>query len=177
MFLNGRISVVVGDITRLRADAIVNAANGSLLGGGGVDGAIHSAAGPELNAACQRLRAETYPNGLPTGEAALTGAGRLPARAVIHTVGPVYGNHGGNESKLLASCYTHSLILARDHGFERIAFPAISTGIYGYPKAEAARIAFRTVRAFLNENHTPRTVIFVFFTAADSQIFLNEIRK
>ena len=136
-----RIVTRVGDITRERVDAIVNAANSSLLGGGGVDGAIHRAGGPEILAACRLIRETQYPDGLPTGKAVITTGGRLPARYVIHTVGPIYGQHHGEEARLLADCYVNSIALASSHGLSAIAFPAISTGAYGYPKEEAARIA------------------------------------
>ncbi|MEV5087588.1 O-acetyl-ADP-ribose deacetylase [Streptomyces griseoincarnatus] len=140
-----RISLVQGDITRQSADAIVNAANSSLLGGGGVDGAIHRRGGPEILAECRALRASRYGRGLPTGQAVATTAGRLDARWVIHTVGPV---HSATEdrSPLLASCYRESLRVAGELGARTVAFPAISTGVYRWPLDDAARIAVETVR-------------------------------
>ncbi|HEX5634177.1 MAG TPA: O-acetyl-ADP-ribose deacetylase [Gemmatimonadales bacterium] len=164
-----RILVKVGDITRETVDAIVNAANSSLLGGGGVDGAIHRAGGPEILEACRRIRETTHREGLPTGEAVITTAGRLPARHVIHTVGPVYGRHGGHEARLLAACYANSLRLAVAHSLETIAFPAISTGVYGYPKDEAARIALETLEAVLETEGSIREVRLVYFSAADAR--------
>jgi O-acetyl-ADP-ribose deacetylase (regulator of RNase III) len=140
-----RIDLVVGDITDQRADAIVNAANRSLLGGGGVDGAIHRAGGPEILAACRELRAGRFPDGLPVGGAVATTAGRLPARWVIHTVGPVYAA-GEDRSPLLARCHSESLRVANELGARSIAFPAISTGVYGYPLDLAAPVAIRAVR-------------------------------
>ena len=141
-----RITLVRGDITRQQTDAIVNAANSSLLGGGGVDGAIHRNGGPEILAACRRLRAAAYPDGLPTGQAVATTAGRLPATWVIHTVGPVYSRHE-DRSALLASCYTESLRVAAELGARTVAFPAVSAGLYGWPPDDAARIAVTTVHA------------------------------
>jgi O-acetyl-ADP-ribose deacetylase (regulator of RNase III) len=163
--LNQRIHVVRGDITELTVDAIVNAANSSLLAGGGVCGAIHDAAGPELEEECSRL------GGCPTGEARLTRGYRLPARYVIHTVGPVW--YGGNydEAEQLASCYRNSLQLASDHGLETIAFPAISTGIFGYPLEDATRIAVREVRGFLAENEKPAQVQFVCWSDKSYQTY------
>ena len=153
-----KIEAIQGDITRQQLDAIVNAANESLLGGGGVDGAIHRAAGPGLLEECRGL------NGCPTGEARITDGYRLPAQNVIHTVGPVW--HGGNdgEAELLAACYRNSLALAEIHEISSIAFPAISTGAYGYPPEEAARIAVETVRA-----HEPQHVELVRFVCFDRE--------
>jgi O-acetyl-ADP-ribose deacetylase (regulator of RNase III) len=173
-FLGGRVVVSVGDITRERVDAIVNAANSSLLGGGGVDGAIHAAGGPEILKACRELRRTRYPDGLPTGEAAITTGGRLPARWVIHTVGPMHGSHGGREPDLLASCYRNALNLALAHDVKTIAFPAISTGIYGYPKEEAARVASMSIAGVLGADSTLVQVRLVFFAAGDAAIFVRQ---
>jgi O-acetyl-ADP-ribose deacetylase (regulator of RNase III) len=148
-----------GNITTLDVDAIVNAANQALAGGGGVDGAIHRAAGRELLVACRRI------GGCPTGEARITPGFRLPARYVIHAVGPVWQGGTAGEPDLLASCYTSSLHLARDHGLETIAFSSISTGVYGYPVEPAARVATRAVAAFLAASAIPREVIFCTFDA------------
>ncbi|HZZ95283.1 MAG TPA: O-acetyl-ADP-ribose deacetylase [Usitatibacter sp.] len=166
----GRIVVKVGDITREDVDAIVNAANSSLLGGGGVDGAIHRAGGPEILAACKRIRETTHPRGLPTGAAVSTTAGRLPARFVIHTVGPIYGQHGGNEPRLLAACYENSIALASEHDLRSVAFPAISTGVYGYPKDDAAAVAFAAIRRALERHLIIEDVRLVFFSEADAAI-------
>ncbi|MFJ3136507.1 MULTISPECIES: O-acetyl-ADP-ribose deacetylase [unclassified Streptomyces] len=140
------LTLVQGDITRRSADAIVNAANSSLLGGGGVDGAIHRRGGPEILAECRALRASRYGRGLPTGQAVATTAGRLDARWVIHTVGPVY-SESEDRSALLASCYRESLRVADELGARTVAFPAVSTGVYRWPLDDAARIAVETVRA------------------------------
>ncbi len=164
-----RIKLVRGDITKCEVDAIVNAANESLLGGGGVDGAIHHAAGPQLLAECHAL------GGCRTGQAKITQAHDLPAKHVIHTVGPIY--HGGTkgEAKLLASCYRQSLALARAHECRSVAFPAISCGVYGYPIADAARIAIGTIREFLTENNLPERVLLVLFSASDFDAYAAEL--
>jgi O-acetyl-ADP-ribose deacetylase (regulator of RNase III) len=164
------IVIKVGDLTREHVDAIVNAANSSLLGGGGVDGAIHRAGGPEILAACRRIRATTHPDGLPTGGAVITPGGRLAARHVIHTVGPIHGHHGGEEPRLLAACYERSIALAVSHGLTTIAFPAISTGVYGYPKDEAAQVARSAIESALRVHGTIREVRLVFFSAGDADI-------
>jgi len=150
-------SIHRGDITKLDVDAIVNAANSSLLGGGGVDGAIHRAAGPELLVECRTL------GGCPTGEARITRGYRLPARHVIHTVGPVWRGGASGEPELLASCYRNSLALAVEHGVHTIAFPAISCGVFGYPIDEAARIAVTETQRFVREQSSIESVLFVCF--------------
>jgi O-acetyl-ADP-ribose deacetylase (regulator of RNase III) len=160
-----RIQLLRGDITQLHVDAIVNAANKTLLGGGGVDGAIHRAAGPGLLEECRKL------NGCETGEAKITQAFNLPCRFVIHTVGPVW--HGGKtgEAGLLANAYQNSLELARQYQLKTIAFPNISTGVYGFPKQEAAQIALQTVREFMRKNTLPETVIFCVFDDENLSIY------
>lgn len=160
-----RLRAVRADITTLVVDAIVNAANRSLLGGGGVDGAIHRAAGPQLLAECRTL------GGCPTGEARITLGYRLPARHVIHAVGPVWQGGNAGEAELLASCYRHSLQLATDHGLASIAFPAISTGIFRFPVAAAAAIAIDTVREMTRDATTLREVIFCCFSGQDLTLY------
>lgn len=167
--IHDRLVVKVGDITKEAADAIVNAANSSLMGGGGVDGAIHRAGGPEILEACRRIRNREYPEGLPTGKAVLTTAGRLPARHVIHTVGPIYGQHAGEEARLLAACYENCIALAASNGLETLAFPAISTGVYGYPKDEAARVSRAAIDRALQAHPSIKEVRLVFFSEADAQ--------
>jgi O-acetyl-ADP-ribose deacetylase (regulator of RNase III) len=171
-FLDDRLQVKVGDLTLEATDAIVNAANSGLLGGGGVDGAIHRRGGPQILETCREIRRTRYQQGLPVGQAVMTTAGALSARYVIHTVGPIYGEHDGEEAGLLANCYRNSLQLAQREGLSSIAFPAISTGIYGYPKHEAARVAYLSVRDHLLSVRPLESVRLVFFSRADAEIFL-----
>jgi O-acetyl-ADP-ribose deacetylase (regulator of RNase III) len=171
-FLDGLVTVVVGDLTQQAVNAIVNAANSSLMGGGGVDGAIHRAGGPIILKECNEIRRAQFPNGLPTGEAVITSAGDLPAQHVIHTVGPVYGRHGGGEADLLSACYTNSLQLAIKHSLSTIAFPAISTGVYGYPQHEAAAVSSAAIKTFLSSRSEIEEVRLVFLRDADAQVFL-----
>ena len=175
-FLSGRVQALMGDITRQRVDAIVNAANSALLGGGGVDGAIHRAGGAQILEECREIRRAQLPEGLPTGEAVITSGGLLVARHVIHTVGPIYGQHGGLEPELLASCYKNSLAAASAESLASIAFPSISTGAYGYPRAEAAAVASRAVAEFLADETSIREVRLVFFLPEDLKLFLKNHR-
>jgi len=165
----GRIELLQGDITQMEVDAIVNAANSRLRGGGGVDGAIHRGGGPAIMAECDQIRERQ--GGCPTGEAVITTAGNLPAQHVIHTVGPVWGGGNKNEENLLARAYRNSLDLAGQSGLRSICFPNISTGIYGFPKKEAARIAVREVGDFLDQNDLPEEVIFVCFDKENYSIY------
>ena len=160
-----RIAVVDGDITRQRVDAIVNAANTTLLGGGGVDGAIHRAAGPELLAECRAL------GGCATGQAKITRGYKLPAKWVIHTVGPVWQDGSQGEDELLANCYRNCFALVEQHGIKTVAFPAISTGVYGFPQERAARIAVRKTRSFLEQNSSVEKVVLVCFGSSALKIY------
>jgi O-acetyl-ADP-ribose deacetylase len=171
-FLTGTVLVKVGDITKENVDAVVNAANGTLMGGGGVDGAIHRAGGPEILKECKEIRRVRFPDGLPTGQAVITTAGRMPAKHVIHTVGPVYGRGGKHKAELLGACYQNSLSLAAENGLKTIAFPAISTGVYGYPLDEAARVSSQAIQKFLSSNTSLKEVRLVFFSPSDADSFL-----
>lgn len=173
--LAGRLIIVTGDITELDTDCIVNAANSSLMGGGGVDGAIHRKAGQTLLEECKSIRNTQYPNGLPTGQAVITGAGKLKAKFIIHTVGPIWHETKNNLDDLLSQCYTNSLNLATTKGIKTIAFPAISTGVYGYPKEKAAKVVYQTVKKYLATQKLPEKIYLVFYTANDSRIFLDTI--
>lgn len=173
--MKNQLDVVQGDITRLAVDAIVNAANSSLMGGGGVDGAIHRAGGPAILEECRAIVARQ--GGCRTGEAVITGAGNLPARYVIHTVGPVWRGGGSGEREALASCYRRSLELAVEHQCKTVAFPNISTGVYGFPKAEAARIAVATVAAFLKKAPGIEKVMFVCFDAESFRLVQGEVEQ
>ncbi len=163
--MNNKIEIEKGDITKLKADAIVNAANTSLLGGGGVDGAIHRAAGPKLLEECRTL------NGCPTGIAKITNGYNLPAKFVIHTVGPVWNGGNHNEEKLLADCYKNSLKQAVENNIKTIAFPAISTGVYHFPLERATKIAIKEVKEFLEKNQSIEKVIFVCFDENTYQVY------
>ena len=166
-----KVSVIIGDITRQEVDAVVNAANRELTGGSGVNGAIHKAGGAEIYRFCEELRATKYPDGLPAGQSAITPGGKLPAKWIIHTVGPKYAQHDGKEAELLASCYRTALELAESHKLESIAFPAISTGVYGYPPEEAARVASQAVQSSLQGLKSIQELRFVFFSERELKIF------
>ena len=168
---SSRITVAEGDITRLEVEAIVNAANEYLMGGGGVDGAIHRAAGHDLLAVCGTL------GGCLADQARMTGGYRLPARHVIHTVGPIWNGGYGGEPEILRSCYRESLRLAVEAGLETVAFPCISTGVYGYPRAEACDVAVNAVSGWLAVNELPRTVTFCCFRADDAELYRARLRR
>jgi O-acetyl-ADP-ribose deacetylase (regulator of RNase III) len=175
-FLGGRLVIMIGDLTRQDVDVIVNAANSTLLGGGGVDGAIHRAGGPAILEACREIRRTQYPTGLSTGEAVITTAGNLLSRYVIHTVGPIYGQHEGREPQLLAACYENSLRLADRHSLTSIAFPAISTGAFGYPRHEAAIVSSQAILHYLQNVDDSKTMLkevrLVFLQRPDAEKFL-----
>jgi len=165
------LQLTKGDITEIIADAIVNAANSSLMGGGGVDGAIHRKGGPKIVEECKRIRATEWPDGLPTGKAVITSGGNLKAKYVIHTVGPVWLGGFHAEAELLKQAYKNSLKLAAAKGLKTIAFPSISTGAYSYPIEDASRIALRTVKDFLEKENELERVIFVLFSENDFQVY------
>lgn len=173
--ITDRLEVEKGDITKVKADAIVNAANSSLLGGGGVDGAIHRAGGKEILEECKQIVAEQ--GRCKTGNAVITTAGKLPAQYVIHTVGPVWNGGKRNERELLANCYSNSLNLAAENNCKTIAFPNISTGVYHFPKREAAEIAVDTVVNYLKNNDTPEKVYFICFDDENYKLTKQEIEK
>ncbi len=176
-FFGGRITVKIGDITEEVVDAIVNAANSSLMGGGGVDGAIHRKGGPAILEECKNIRKTKYPDGLPTGEAVYTTAGNLKAKYVIHTVGPIWNGGKSGEERLLRNSYLNSLTLAKNLGCKSIAFPAISTGVYGYPKELAAMVVTNLLEDYIKNNETPEEIRLVFFSDSDYEIFLSVARK
>ena len=171
-----KVSVIIGDITRQEVDAVVNAANRELAGGSGVNGAIHKAGGAEIYRFCEELRATKYPDGLPAGQSAITPGGKLPAKWIIHTVGPKYGQHNGKEAELLASCYQTALELAESHKLESIAFPAISTGVYGYPAEEAAKVAWLAIQGMLPKLKSLKQIRMVFFDEKGKSAWEDAIR-
>lgn len=171
-FLNGKVIVKVGDITEEKTNVIVNAANSTLLGGGGVDGAIHRKGGAAILEECKKIRNNEYPKGLPTGEAVITTGGNLPAKFVIHTVGPVYGMNHGQNAELLENCYKNSLKLAVENDLTTIAFPSISTGAFHYLKHEAAKISSKAIKDFLDNNEKIKEVYLVFFSESDAKTFV-----
>jgi O-acetyl-ADP-ribose deacetylase (regulator of RNase III) len=171
------VRLVRGDITEMETDAIVNAANSSLMGGGGVDGAIHRRGGPKILEECKRIRATEWPQGLPTGKAVITSGGNLKAKHVIHTVGPVWrgGNHG--EPELLAQAYQNSLRLAVAEGLKTVAFPSISTGAYGYPVEDACRVALKAVKTFLEKEDNLDEVVFVLFSEHALEVYIDKTKE
>jgi len=174
VFLNWRttrVSIVQGDVTEQNVDAVINAANSSLMGGGGVDGAIHKRGGPRILEECKMLRRMYWPNGLPTGKAAITSGGQLKARHVIHTVGPVWRGGNRGEPGELADCYSNSLALAKEKRLKSVAFPSISTGAYGYPIEAASRVALKTVKEFVEKEGWPPRVVFVLFSNRDFEVY------
>ncbi len=174
---NAVVELIRGDITEAEADAIVNAANSSLMGGGGVDGAIHRKGGPKILEECRRIRKTEWPDGLPTGKAVITSGGNLRAKHVIHTVGPVWFGGVHDEAELLKQAYRNSLKLAVANGLKVIAFPSISTGAYGYPIEEASRVALNTVKDFLEKEDQLARVVLVSFSEGDFQIYLETAKS
>jgi O-acetyl-ADP-ribose deacetylase (regulator of RNase III) len=171
------VRLVRGDITEMETDAIVNAANSSLMGGGGVDGAIHRKGGPKILEECRKIRATEWPPGLPTGKAVVTSGGNLKARHVIHTVGPIWRGGNAGEPELLADAYRNSLKLAVSRGLRTIAFPSISTGAYGYPVQDASRVALGTVKEFLKNEDALEEVIFVLFSEHDLSVYMDASKE
>jgi O-acetyl-ADP-ribose deacetylase (regulator of RNase III) len=174
---NAILQLTVGDITDVEADAIVNAANSSLLGGGGVDGAIHRRGGPKILEECKKIRATLWPDGLPTGHAVITSGGNLKTKHVIHTVGPVWFGGFHVEAELLKQAYRNALKLAVASGLKTIAFPSISTGAYGYPTEEASRVAVKTIKSFLENEDKRDKVVMVLFSEMDFNIYLNAAKS
>lgn len=174
---NATLQLIKGDITEVEADAIVNAANSSLIGGGGVDGAIHRKGGPKILEECKRIRATEWPDGLPTGKAVITSGGNLRAKFVIHTVGPVWLGGFHVEAELLKQAYRNSLKLATAKGIKTIAFPSISTGAYGYPIEDASRIAIGAVKDFLEKEDKLERVIFVLFSDRDYSVYFETVNS
>ena len=173
---NAILEIIKGDITEIEADAIVNAANSTLLGGGGVDGAIHRKGGPRILEECKRLRATEWPDGLPTGCATITSGGNLKAKHVIHTVGPIWRGGFHEEAKLLKQAYRSSMKLAVTNGIKKVAFPSISTGAYGYPVEEASRVAVGAVKDFLEKEDKLERVSFVLFSESNFEVYLKAVK-
>ncbi len=171
-FVEGRVTVLVGDISKQHVDVIVNAANSTLMGGGGVDGAIHFAGGPQILEECKEIRRTRFSGGLPTGEAVMTSGGMLAAKYVIHTVGPIKGRSGDRDAQYLAACYQNSLALAIEHDLRTIAFPSISTGVFGYPREEAAVVSSGAIANFLAGDRLLQEVRLVFYKRGDANVFL-----
>ena len=171
------VRLVRGDITEMETDAIVNAANSSLMGGGGVDGAIHRKGGPKMLEECKKIRASEWPQGLPTGKVVITSAGNLKARHVIHTVGPVWRGGNRGEPELLAQAYRNSLRLAVFKGLKTVAFPSISTGAYGYPVEDACRVALEAVKEFLEKEDSLDEVVFVLFSESAFEVYADKAEE
>jgi len=171
-FFKNRVIIKVGDITREKAAAIVNAANSTLRGGGGVDGAIHDRGGTQILEECRKIRRDKFPDGLPTGEAVITSGGNLEAKFVIHTVGPIYGRNQNKAAELLEDCYKNCLSLAVKNNLQTLAFPSISTGAFSYPKHEAANISSGAIKDFLSRNETLKQIRLVFFSEPDALKFI-----